>query len=108
MRSLLTLFLALACTAFAADWQPVAVPGAWPRGHSGVAWYRAWVKPAPLFFNAHERNLFEESVTVILSEVADAHEVFVNGVAVGAGGKFPPNFASDRADLHTHKVPVGT
>lgn len=112
---LFALALAAPAALHAADWQPATVPGPWEekgpasaRRHDGVAWYRTWVKPAPLFFNAHERNLFEESVSVILSEVADAHEVFVNGARVGAGGRFPPQFESGRADLHMHKVPVGT
>ena len=100
---------------WSADWQTAAVPGAWEvkgppaaKAYDGVAWYRTWVKPAALFFTVHERNLFEESVTVNLGEVADAHEVFVNGVRIGTGGQFPPDFKSGRNEMHRHKVPVGT
>src|SRR5688572_11957824 len=110
-----TLLFLLTFAAHAADWAPVAVPGPWEekgppaaRSLDGVVWYRAWLKPAPAFFNVHERNLYEESVTLNLSDVADAHEAYVNGVRIGAGGTFPPNFESGRGDRHAHKVPVGT
>ena len=104
----------------AAEWTSIAVPGAWEekgpaaaRTLDGVAWYRAWVKPAPGFFATHANgsdalHFFEESVMLNLSDVADAHEAFINGVRVGGGGKFPPAFESGRHDRHAHKVPVGT
>ncbi|WP_414661621.1 PVC-type heme-binding CxxCH protein [Horticoccus sp. 23ND18S-11] len=113
--SSLTLAFLLAATAHAADWSVATAPGAWEekgppaaRSLDGAVWYRTWVRPAPLFFTSHERNLFEESVTINLSDVADAHEAFVNGVRVGSGGRFPPAFESGRTDRYAHKVPVGT
>ena len=107
----------LALSARAADapvWQTIQVPGAWESNapaiagrHDGFAWYRAWLKPHDGFFTKHERNLFEESVTFNVRDLADAHEVFINGSRVGAGGKFPPGFESGRAGNHRHKIPPG-
>lgn len=110
------LLLALAGVAGAGEgWAPVTVPGAWEeagppaaRHFDGIAWYRTWVKPHDEFFTPHERNLFEESVTLTLPEVADAHEVFINGTRIGSGGKFPPDFVSGRGKIQRHKVPPGT
>ena len=69
--------LLLAGALRADDWKALAVPGAWESaapGYDGVAWYRAWVWPHAEFFTPHERNLFEESVSLTLPDVADAHE----------------------------------
>lgn len=113
--SRLSILLVFVATAQAADWTTATVPGPWEekgppsaRSLDGVVWFRTWVKPAPLFFTTHERNLFEESVTLNLSDVADAHEAFVNGVRVGSGGRFPPSYESGRNERYAHKVPVGT
>ncbi|MEY4940868.1 MAG: hypothetical protein RIQ93_2603 [Verrucomicrobiota bacterium] len=118
MKKLLLLLPLLAlCPAplLAADWQRATVPGAWEengppaaRNYDGVAWYRTWVKVHDSFFTKHDRNLFEESVSVNIRDLADAHEVYVNGVKIGAGGQLPPNFVSGRKDIHRHKVPLGT
>ena len=95
-------------------WSIARVPGAWETNgpaaanvYDGIAWYRAWLKPHDSFFTPHERNLFAESVTLNIRGLADAHEVFVNGVRVGAGGSFPPQFASGRDGNHRHKIPPG-
>ncbi len=87
-------------------WQLVPVPGA--TNFTGVAWYRTWVKVHDTFFSKHERNLFEESVGVNIRDLAGAHEVWVNGKKIGAGGAFPPSYQSGREAIHRHKVPVGT
>lgn len=99
----------------AAEWQRATVPGAWEekgplaaKTHDGVAWYRTWVKVPDNVFNPHDRNLWEESVTLNMSELADAHEAYINGRKIGAGGRFPPAFQSGRTEMHRHKVPVGT
>src|SRR5688572_26512113 len=117
MRRLLALaVLALfAVSGLAADWRTIDVPGTWNEptaqevaaaGHT--AWYRTWVKVHDSFFTRHERNLFEESVGVNLRDLEGAHEVWVNGVKIGIGGAFPPNYQNGRAAIHRHKVPVGT
>jgi len=88
------------------SWQLVAVPGA--TNFTGVAWYRAWVKVPDSYFSQHERNLFEESVGVYIRDLAGAHETWVNGKNIGAGGAFPPDYLNGRDAVHRHKVPAGT
>lgn len=97
------------------SWTRIRVPGAWEmqgpaafRHYDGFAWYRAWVKPHDTIFAPHERNLFQESVTINLRDVADVHEVFLNGKRLGGAGSFPPSFQSGRAGNHRYKVPAGT
>ncbi len=118
MGSLLCMILpSMILPSFAAEtdgWHTIKVPGAWEKGgpvsaqhHDGFAWYRTWLKPHDSFFTPHERNLFAESVTLNIRDLADAHEVFVNGARIGGGGKFPPDFESGRAGNHRHKVPPG-
>lgn len=93
-------------SATAAEWQTVQVPG--KLDFTGPAWLRAWVKVHDSFFQRHERDLFEESVGIYLRDLAGAHEVWVNGVKVGSGGTFPPNYQGAGSELFRHKVPVGT
>ena len=89
-------------------WRPVAVPGPIPE-EAASPWraYRAWFKPHDSFFTPHERNLFAESVTLNLRGFSGAHEVFVNGVPVGRGGKLPPDYQDGVAGNHRHKIPPG-
>ena len=115
LTSILSLFALCGAIATAADWQPATVPGAWEqkgpaaaRNYDGVAWYRTWVKVPDQFFAKHERNLWEESAGVYVRNLADAHEVYVNGKKIGAGGQFPPNFQKGSGAVHRHKIPVGT
>jgi hypothetical protein len=92
-------------------WQPVPVPGPIPAVAASAAptwrWYRAWLKPHDSFFTPHERNLFAESVTLNLRGFSGAHEVFVNGVSVGRGGTFPPEYQDGVVGNHRHKIPPG-
>lgn len=115
IRSLLLPCLTLLSTSLlkSADaWAAIQVPGAWEESaaphHDGTAWYRAWVLPHPEFFAAHERNLFEESVSVTIPEAREACEVFVNGVRIGASGTFPPAFQAGPLERRRWKVPPGT
>ena len=82
-----------------------------PASRPAVApefWLRTWVKVDDSFFTKHERNLFEESVGLHFRDLEGAHEVFVNGVKIGAGGAFAPAYKSARKEVFRHKVPVGT
>jgi putative membrane-bound dehydrogenase-like protein len=69
--------------------------------------YRAWFKPHDSFFTPHERNLFAESVALHLRGFSGAHEVRVNGVLIGRGGAFPPDYQDGVAGNHRHKIPPG-
>src|SRR5262245_33082280 len=82
----------LAQAAETSGWVPIRVPGAWEtngppaaRSYDGFAWYRTWLKPHDSFFTKHERDLFAESVTLSIRDLADAHEVFINGTRIGSG-----------------------
>ncbi len=95
-------------------WLILPVPGAWPTNRTetgpssdGFGWYRAWLKPHDSFFTPHERNLFAESVTFNVRDLADTHEVFVNGSRIGGSGQFPPDFRSGRSGNHRYKIPPG-
>ncbi len=93
------------------DWRPRRVPDgsnapSLPT-QGGFGWYRAWLRPHDSFFAPHERNLFAESVTITLRNLADAHEVFVNGRRIGGAGGFPPEPRSARDGNHRHKIPPG-
>ena len=113
LRHILSI-LALLVAAHAEDWQPIQVPGVWEqsgvagaKSYDGYAWFRTWVKPPDSFFLPHERDLFRESVALTVRGLADAHEVFLNGKKIGAGGTMPPQFASGAAQDFRHKVPPG-
>lgn len=102
---------------FGADWKPISVPGAWEekgppeaRSYDGIAWYRTWVKVPDNFVRRGDKRdeiRYADTVGVVVRDVADAHEVYVNGVKIGAGGRFPPTFQGTRDSLHRHKVPLG-
>ncbi len=97
--------LACAIETNCAEWKPVSVPG--EQSFTGNAWYRTWFKPHASFFNKHERDLFGESVTLSIRDLAGAHEVYINGKKIGHGGEFPPNFRDGRKGNHRHKIPSG-
>lgn len=102
----------------AADWHPITVPGPWEekgpaaaKNYDGIVWYRTWVRVPDSFFkntDRYEEIKYAETVGVVIRDLADAHEVYVNGVKIGGGGQFPPDFKSARHDLHRHAVPPGT
>jgi putative heme-binding domain-containing protein len=107
----LCLFWCLAALGAASASAQSVVPVPSPSARPPVAaefWLRTWVKVDDSFFTKHERNLFEESVGVHFRDLEGAHELFVNGVKVGAGGAFAPNYQSARKEVFRHKVPVGT
>ncbi|PAZ04414.1 MAG: hypothetical protein CAK86_05380 [Opitutia bacterium AMD-G1] len=109
LRPFLLLGFAWLCTAFAEGQVTAPIPS--PAARAPVApefWLRTWVKVDDSFFTKHERNLFEESVGLHFRDLEGAHEVFVNGVKIGAGGAFAPAYKSARKEVFRHKVPVGT
>ncbi len=107
MKSLIS-FLAVVLLPVAglAQWRSVSVPGA--EEPAGYGTYRAWLKPHSSFFASHERDLFGESVILMVRDRLGAHEVRINGILVGSGGEFPPNYSDGRSGNHRHKVPSGT
>jgi hypothetical protein len=100
LRLFLLLGFAWLCPVFAEAQVTAPIPS--PSSRPAIAsdaWYRTWVRVDDSFFTKHERNLFEESVGLHFRDLEGAHEVFVNGVKIGAG--------SGR-EVFRHKVPVGT
>lgn len=102
--------------AMAQSWTSISVPGRWPSpggnpggggGPGSFGWYRAWFKPHDSFFTPHERNLFTESVSLNIRDLATAHEAFLNGQRIGGAGGFPPNPKSGREGHHRYKIPPG-
>ena len=90
-----------------AEWKPIGVPG--PIDGEGEAWYRAWVKVPGHWTVMTGRPLYRESVTITIKDVAEVHQVFVNGVKIGRGGEFPPTFSRPKGDgVARYKVPPGS
>jgi putative membrane-bound dehydrogenase-like protein len=96
------------------EWRSIPVPGVWETSglpgaadDDGHAWYRTWVLPDEECFKESDRDLFRESVGIVVRGLADSHEVFVNGRKVGAGGSMPPEFVSGRELNLRHKIPAG-
>ena len=93
-----------------AAWMPLAVPGRWPadletavRQAGGVGWYRCWVLVSDGFLPKHERNLYEESVGLVIDDLAGGATAFVNGKEIGR-----QTTRTEGGEAQRHKVPVGT
>ena len=72
-------------------WDLVPVPSAWEElaryaQYDGFAWYRLTF-PWPETMKGSE-------VSLLLGKIADADEVYFNGVRIGGAGGFPPAYAS--------------
>jgi len=90
------------------DWREIPVPGTWEHPgveHDGFAWYRAWVKVPDKWVAEGGRDLWRESITLEVSKLADAHELWVNGKKIGSAGAFPPSFESGVDAVRRYKIP---
>lgn len=87
-------------------WTVASVPGAWSE--SGHAWYRCWVKVPGHWTVMTGRPLYRESVTFTIQDLAEVHEVFVNGQRIGGAGEFPPQFKGPGKGISRYKVPPGS
>ncbi|WP_166823029.1 PVC-type heme-binding CxxCH protein [Thalassoroseus pseudoceratinae] len=86
------------------EWTHLTVPGAWEENdpkklgeYDGFAWYRSWVT-IPKAWKTRD-------VELLVSEVGDVHEVYLNGQRIGSAGAFPPNYTDGSAENPRHKVP---
>jgi sialate O-acetylesterase len=69
-------------------WETIYAPANWEEqnfpGYDGYAWYR---KSFQL-----NRNLQTEILYLLLGQIDDVDQVFVNGKLVGGSGQFPPDY----------------
>jgi len=94
------------------QWGEITVPGAWEKqaglaDYDGYGWYRCFVKVPDSWTNVKGRPLWVQSVTLSLLDVADAHELYINGKKIGSAGTMPPNFKSGKDLVRRYKVPPG-
>ncbi len=73
-----------------ADWAETQVPGGWEKdalpAYDGTAWYRLrFTLPAAAFARWGDAPL-----ALLMGAIDDADETFLNGVKIGAMGRFPP------------------
>ena len=95
-------------------WTRITVPGAWETqgegnlgDYDGFGWYRCYVKVPEKWTDLAGRPLWYESVTLTVSRLADAHEVYVNGRRIGGAGALPPEFIDAQDEVRRYKVPPG-
>lgn len=85
------------------NWSHVYVPGYWEeegyRGYNGYAWYRRTFK-----FTEDPNQL----TYLVIGQVDDSDEVYVNGRKVGGTGAFPPNYTSAWNIDRAYAIPPGT
>jgi len=87
-------------------WQVASVPSSWEG--SAETWYRCRVKVPEHWTVLTGRSLWRESVTFTVTELADVHEVYINGRRIGGAGTFPPRFGKAAGDGMTrYKIPPG-
>lgn len=84
------------------DWDKIYVPGAWEEyyeNYNGYAWYRKSfdMRPYP------EKG----KISLLLGQIDDVDEVFVNGVKVGQSGSFFPEYKSAYNYYRKYKLPDG-
>jgi hypothetical protein len=102
-------------TAVAQDkWDTIKVPGGWEdqsngrlADYDGFGWYRCWVKVPDRWILRKGPTLWTESVTLSVRDVADVHEVYINGQKIGAAGSMPPKYQSGKHVVRRYKVPGG-
>lgn len=85
-----------------ANWDKILVPGQWENyypGYNGYAWYRRTfdVKSFP----------GDGPLYLMLGQIDDVDEVFINGVKVGQTGAFMPNFVTKYDIERVYILPDG-
>ncbi|MEK7730047.1 MAG: beta galactosidase jelly roll domain-containing protein [candidate division KSB1 bacterium] len=84
-------------------WEEIRVPREWERqgypGYDGYAWYR-------LHFAAPEEAK-EFQMYVLLGQIDDVDEVYLNGHMIGYQGRFPPDYQTGYNIERRYTVPPG-
>ena len=84
-------------------WEEIRVPREWERegypGYDGYAWYR-------LHFAAPEEAR-EFQMYLVLGQIDDVDEVYLNGHMIGYQGRFPPRYETGYHVPRRYTVPPG-
>jgi cephalosporin-C deacetylase len=76
------------------------------KGYDGIAWYRKTLVLPAAFKKLNKEQLKAGFLTLELGKIDDADETFVNGVLIGATGKFPPKSVTAWDEDRSYKVPL--
>jgi sialate O-acetylesterase len=83
------------------SWSSVKVPAYWEKegykNYNGYAWYRR-------HFSFGAENL-SRPLYLLIGQIDDVDEVFVNGHRIGGSGHFPPNYSSAWNRKRIYRVP---
>ena len=87
-------------------WANIDVPGMWEeqfdgalKDYDGIAWYRSTMT-IPGGWTKKESHL-------LIEQVDNAHEVFINGTKIGGAGSFPPNYKSGLKEKQRYAIKPG-
>ncbi len=85
------------------NWTKIEVPATFEsqgfKNYDGFAWYR-------LHFDVPE-NLLKADLILLLGNIDDADETYLNGVKIGETGKFPPERKTEWTTLRAYPIPKG-
>ncbi|MEM1056605.1 MAG: hypothetical protein AAGI52_13865 [Bacteroidota bacterium] len=88
-------------------WDAVAVPSAWEdagyHGYDGFAWYR---RIFTLKADMVKRTEAGQPV-LLLGQIDDSDEVWLDGVYLGRGGRMPPSYATGFFEHRAYRIPPG-
>jgi hypothetical protein len=82
------------------DWDEIRIGRSWERqgydGYNGYAWYRQQFKLS---------SYYDSQMYVVISNIDDCDEVFINGELVGSSGGFPPYFSTAYGNRRKYLIP---
>jgi hypothetical protein len=83
------------------DWDEIYVPGTWEEngymGYNGYAWYRQ-----KFSFN---KNYNDSFYYLVIDNIDDADEIYINGKQIGYMGNFPPEFKTAAGYQRIYPIP---
>ncbi|NJK86115.1 MAG: glycoside hydrolase [Bacteroidales bacterium] len=85
------------------DWDQIKVPGSWEEqgynDYNGYAWYRKT-------FRVEEIST-DEILYLLIGQIDDVEETYLNGKKIGNSGEFPPNFVTAYNWQRKYIIPKG-
>ncbi|MDD8019390.1 MAG: hypothetical protein PHP42_13540, partial [Bacteroidota bacterium] len=85
------------------SWANISVPSQWESqgfaNYDGVAWYRTKFSVP--------KKMLRLPLLLLAGKIDDADETYLNGMLIGATGKFPPNAVSEWSRQRAYKIPAG-